>query len=48
MFFTGGFGGPILYIAPQKNVVIAHFGPNKTVDDTGPILRLGSMIEELF
>jgi CubicO group peptidase (beta-lactamase class C family) len=48
MFFKGGFGGQILYIAPQKDVVIAHFGTNKTVDDTGPILRLGSMIEELF
>jgi CubicO group peptidase (beta-lactamase class C family) len=48
MFFKGGFGGQILYVAPQKDVVIAHFGTNKTVDDTGPILRLGSMIEELF
>jgi hypothetical protein len=48
MFFKGGFGGQILYIAPRKDVVIAHFGTNKTVGDTGPILRLGSMIEELF
>ena len=48
MFFKGGFGGQILYVAPQKDVVIAHFGTNKTVDDTGPILHLGSMIEELF
>jgi hypothetical protein len=48
MFFKGGFGGQILYVAPQKDVVIAHFGTNKTVDDTGPILRFGSMIEELF
>ena len=48
MLFKGGFGGQILYVAPQKDVVIAHFGTNKTVDDAGPILRLGSMIEELF
>jgi CubicO group peptidase (beta-lactamase class C family) len=48
MFFKGGFGGQILYIAPQKDVVIAHFRTNKTVDDTGPILHLGSLIEELF
>ncbi len=48
MFFKGGFGGQILYIALQKDVVIVLFGTNKTVDDTGPILRLGSMIEELF
>lgn len=48
MFFKGGFGGQILYVAPQKDVVIVQFGTNKTVDDTGPILHLGSMIEELF
>jgi len=47
-FFKGGFGGQLLYVAPQKDVVIAHFGTNKTLDDPGPILHLGSMIEEPF
>jgi len=48
MFFKGGFGGQILYVAPRKDVVIAYFGTNKTVDDPGPMLHIGSMIDELF
>lgn len=48
MFFKGGFGGQILYIAPQKDVVIVHFGTNKTVEDPGPVLRLGTLIDTLF
>jgi CubicO group peptidase (beta-lactamase class C family) len=48
MFFKGGFGGQILYIAPQKDVVIVYFGTNKTVDDPGPVLRLGTLIDTLF
>jgi CubicO group peptidase (beta-lactamase class C family) len=47
-FFKGGFGGQILYIAPQKDVVVAHFGTNKTLDDAGPILNLGELIDDLF
>jgi CubicO group peptidase (beta-lactamase class C family) len=47
-FFKGGFGGQILFIAPQKDVVIAHFGTNKSLDDIGPILNLGSFIDDLF
>ncbi len=47
-FFKGGFGGQILFIAPQKDVVIAHFGTNKTLDDRGPMLRLGALVDDLF
>jgi len=47
-FFKGGFGGQILYIDPGKDVVIAHLGTNKTLDDVGPMLRLGSLIDDLF
>jgi CubicO group peptidase (beta-lactamase class C family) len=47
-FFKGGFGGQILFIAPQKDVVIVHFGTNKSLDDTGPLLSLGDMVDDLF
>jgi hypothetical protein len=47
-FFKGGFGGQMLFIAPQKDVVIAHFGTNETLDDVGLRLSLGSLIDELF
>jgi hypothetical protein len=46
--FKGGFGGQILLIDPEKDVVIAHFGTNKTLDDVGPMLSLGSLIDDLF
>jgi CubicO group peptidase (beta-lactamase class C family) len=46
--FKGGFGGQILFIAPEKDVVIAHVGTNKTLDDVGPMLNLGSLIDDLF
>ncbi len=47
-FFKGGFGGQILFIAPQKDVVVVHFGTNKRLDDTGPLLNLGDMVDDLF
>jgi len=47
-FFKGGFGGQILFIDPQRDVVIAHFGTNKSLDDIGPMLNLGSLIDDLF
>jgi CubicO group peptidase (beta-lactamase class C family) len=47
-FFKGGFGGQILFIDPQKDVVIAHFGTHKTLGDVGPMLNLGSLIDDLF
>jgi CubicO group peptidase (beta-lactamase class C family) len=47
-FFKGGFGGQILFIDPKKDVVIAHFGTNKTPDDVGPMLSLGSLIDDIF
>lgn len=47
-FHKGGFGGQLLYIAPQKDVVIVYFGTNKTVDDGGPRLPLGALIDSLF
>lgn len=47
-FSKGGFGGQMPFIAPQKDVVIAHFGTNETLNDVGPRLNLGSLIDELF
>ena len=47
-FFKGGFGGQLLLIAPQKDVVVAHFGTNKTLDDIGPLLNLGDVVDDLF
>jgi CubicO group peptidase (beta-lactamase class C family) len=47
-FFKGGFGGQILFIAPQKDVVVVHFGTNKSLDDAGPLLNLGDMVDDLF
>ena len=32
----------------QKDVVIAHFGTNEALNDVGPILSLGSLIDDLF
>jgi hypothetical protein len=40
--------GQILFIAPEQDVVIAHLGTNKTLDDVGPMLNLGSLIDDLF
>lgn len=47
-FFKGGFGGQLLYVAPQKDVVIAYFGTNKTIDDLPPELNLNEFVDSLF
>jgi CubicO group peptidase (beta-lactamase class C family) len=47
-FFKGGFGGQLLYVAPQKDVVIAYFGTNKTIDDPPPQLKLNELVDNLF
>jgi CubicO group peptidase (beta-lactamase class C family) len=46
--FKGGFGGQRLCIDPGKDVVIAHFGTNETIDDVGPLLDLGDLIDHVF
>jgi CubicO group peptidase (beta-lactamase class C family) len=47
-FFKGGFGNQLLYVAPRKNVVIAHFGTNERLDSEPHILPLRRMVEDLF
>jgi CubicO group peptidase (beta-lactamase class C family) len=47
-FYKGGFGGQLLYVAPRKDVVIAHFGTNATLDSPPPRLLLSKMIDDLF
>ncbi len=47
-FFKGGFGGQFLYVAPQKDAVIAYFGTNKSVDDIPPQLNLTELVDSLF
>ena len=43
-----GLGDKCFFIAPQRHVVIAHFGTNETLNDVGPMLSLGSLIDDLF
>jgi CubicO group peptidase (beta-lactamase class C family) len=47
-FFKGGFGGQLLYVAPQKDVVIAYFGTNQSIGDAPPRLSLGELIDALY
>lgn len=47
-FYKGGFGGQILYVAPRKDVVIAHFGTNPALDSPPPALPLSKMVDDLF
>ena len=47
-FFKGGFGDQLLCVAPRKNVVIAYFGTNQSLDFKPHLLPLRQMIEDLF
>jgi hypothetical protein len=47
-FFKGGFGNQILYVSPRKDVVIAHFGTNASLDAKPYLLPLRAMVNELF
>lgn len=47
-FFKGGFAGQLLYVAPRKDVVIAYFGTNESLDSKPPLLPLRQMVEDLF
>jgi hypothetical protein len=38
----------LLYVAPRKNVVIAYFGTNQSLDFKPHLLPLRQMIEDLF
>lgn len=46
-FYKGGFGGQLLYVAPRKDVVIAHFGTNATLDAAPEPLPLSQIVDEL-
>lgn len=47
-FFKGGFANQLLYVAPRKDVVIAYFGTNETLDAPPYLLPLRQMVEDLF
>jgi len=47
-FYKGGFAGQLLYVAPRKDVVIAHFGTNASLDEEPRRLPLQRMVDELF
>jgi CubicO group peptidase (beta-lactamase class C family) len=47
-FYKGGFGDQLLYVAPRKDVVIAYFGTNATLDSRPYLLPLAAMVDELF
>lgn len=47
-FFKGGFANQLLYVAPRKEVVIAYFGTNQSLDSRPHLLSLRQMIEDLF
>jgi CubicO group peptidase (beta-lactamase class C family) len=47
-FFKGGFGGQLLYVAPRKDVVFAHFGTNAALDSKPYVLPLRAMVDDLF
>jgi CubicO group peptidase (beta-lactamase class C family) len=47
-FFKGGFGGQLLYVVPRKDVVIAYFGTNQSLDSKPQLLPLRKMVEDLF
>jgi CubicO group peptidase (beta-lactamase class C family) len=44
----GGFGGQLLYIAPESDVVIAHLGTNRSIDDAPPQLNLAELVDTFF
>jgi CubicO group peptidase (beta-lactamase class C family) len=47
-FFKGGFGDQLLYVAPRKNVVIAYFATNQSLDFKPRLLPLRRLIDDLF
>jgi CubicO group peptidase (beta-lactamase class C family) len=47
-FYKGGFGDQLLYVAPRKDVVIAYFGTNRSLDYKPRALMLRKMVDELF
>jgi CubicO group peptidase (beta-lactamase class C family) len=47
-FFKGGFGDQLLYVAPRKDVVVAYFGTNASLDFKPHLLPLRTMVDELF
>jgi CubicO group peptidase (beta-lactamase class C family) len=47
-FFKGGFGDQLLYVAPRKDVVIAYFGTNQSLDYKPHALPLRKMVDDLF
>ena len=46
-FYKGGFGGQMLYVAPRKDVVIAYFGTNATLDAPTESLPLSKLVDAL-
>jgi CubicO group peptidase (beta-lactamase class C family) len=46
-FYKGGFGGQMLYVAPRKDVVVAYFGTNATLDAPPEPLPLSQLVDEL-
>ena len=47
-FFKGGFGDQLLYVAPRKDVVIAYFGTNASLESKAYPLPLRAMVDQLF
>lgn len=47
-FFKGGFGDQLLYVAPRKDVVIAYFGTNASLEFKPYLLPLRAMVDDLF
>jgi CubicO group peptidase (beta-lactamase class C family) len=47
-FFKGGFGDQLLYVAPHREVVIAYFATNQSLDFKPQLLPLRQMVEDLF
>jgi hypothetical protein len=41
------FGGQMLYVAPRKDVVVAYFGTNATLDAPPEPLPLSQLVDEL-
>jgi CubicO group peptidase (beta-lactamase class C family) len=47
-FFKGGFGDQLVYVAPRKDVVIAYFATNESLDFKPHLLPLRRMVDDLF
>jgi CubicO group peptidase (beta-lactamase class C family) len=44
----GGFGGQLLYIDRERDVVVAYFGTNTTLDKEAPPLPLRTLLARYF